>query len=255
MCSSLRDEIFQLTTLFGAEHHTPIILSAKPPDYPSIGELDYGLSLTADPRPLIIYRHFGSSEIIFRTLDGWRNLRKVLIKYYKAKNSMQTSSLPLKMNLESDLNASIMEKVGKDRKSTLVIELKQSDLKAFVFPRSISLLAEQIFDQIDDDVVKIFNSKIRAQVLMNNLTDALCSRNEVAAVKAYKKSLQFDENDKICTALLESKNLKTIGVWNKKKKRVAVGNTSPTQEIVSLGEINSIPETPQKKRGKLLKKN
>lgn len=69
--------------MFVAKHEMPIVLTKMIPQYPSISEIEYGFSLDEFATPMIIYRQFQQTEIKFQTLEGWKNLRKLLIEYYK----------------------------------------------------------------------------------------------------------------------------------------------------------------------------
>ena len=71
LCYSLRKEILQLTSVFGAKHETPIVLSVQLPQYPSITEIDYGFTVSSPPEPIIIYRHFKKVELSIKTIEGW----------------------------------------------------------------------------------------------------------------------------------------------------------------------------------------
>lgn len=226
----------QTTRLFGAKVETPIILTAKPPTYPSIAELDYGYSIASKPRPMIIFRHFAKMEIILKTLEGWKNLRQVIVNYYKVQQKPNLAGMiDHHIKLEDNLQAKLSYHGGKKSKDkTLILEIHQTDAdtKTTLFPRAVESLAENIYDNVTDDIFQIFSDswQLRAKILINKLIEKLTYHEENHAIAQFKDSKEFDDEDALSVSLINDKNIPHVLRLVKNRKIRSL--TSEEKEIV-----------------------
>ena len=192
LCYSLRKEILQLTSVFGARHETPIVLSAKLPQYPSITEIDYGFTVSSPPEPIVIHRHFGEVELSIKTIEGWNGMRQLLVKYYKLKKkTANIGCLDERFDLEKNLWGTISHKETK-KNTYLTIRLTQPNgIQIDIFPRAISALAGSVFDQINDNVIKIFKSSVQAKSFVNVFTNALYYHTDAYAIKVPRNLIKI----------------------------------------------------------------
>lgn len=154
----------------------PIILSKLLPDYPSISEIEFGFTLDEFTRPMVIYRHFQEAEIKFQSLGGWRNLRKLLVLYYRTSGKSHTEQL------ETNITGKIF--FYKDKR---VIQLTDNNVRVLIYPKTITQLAEIAYDYINDDVVKIFQNQEYANSLMTNLINIFQFRNLNSGIIEFEK--------------------------------------------------------------------
>lgn len=181
----------------------PIILSKLTPQYPSIGEIEFGYTLDEFAQPMVIYRHFQESEIKFKTLNAWKNLRKLLIQYYKSPDKTHREQL------DTNISGEIIN--YKDKKA---IQLTDNKTRVLLFPRTITELAEKVYDSIDESVFELFKSNDYAKSLITNFINIFQYRNLVSGL------IEFDKKtDNIYCHIYQSLVKKADLVYQIAKKR------------------------------------
>ena len=225
-------------------------------ELPSIEEIEYGYRLADDVSLRITYRAFGKQEISLTSLQGWKTLKKLFIRYYMVqKEPAFISNLPLDYDIERNVKAQILQKTDKLGNKKLIISLNMMQNKVYLYPSVIQRFAEETYNKIDNDIQKIFNGANKVQVIMSSLLENLKrNKNLPNVIATFKKSQHYNLDQKLCNVFLEETNLNEILYLSGKKRRISLYQTDDEDDEVDSIIENTPPMKKKKIRSEITKK-
>lgn len=206
--------------------------------YPRICELAWGYTLEGFPEPKIILRSFVSTELVMHTLDGWKNLRDLIVMYYEMRKKNLKSFTEI--SLEPNLKGCIYMWKKNDKRALIIEIINNKNIRISLFPQAIKKLAHIVYDKINSEIEELFLSKLQIQEIYDELVSIL-KKN----APQDRNLLKFKENNinmkngKIINALIESiDDIKRI------EKIITI------EDVLDLDEcsMETFPSTPLKKR-------
>lgn len=190
-----------------------------------------------NPEAQIIFRAFNTTEVILRTLSGWKKFREVILLYHLIKKGEKDR---VEIELEPNVKGCI-KKWGNNGKQALIIEL--ADLRnvksIFLFPIAIKKLTETIYDQIDSSIRSMFHNVEEVREIHIDFTDLIRkNRNKEHAIYKFKK-LNID--NPITDSLI--KNFNII------KRNLKMSEKKSFENLEDLDDISleTFPGSPKKR--------